>query len=44
MKRCDLMRRTVEENLKDYCVMRALGYDFELGEIKEKYGERVQKD
>ena len=30
LKRCDLMRRTVEENLKDYCVMRALGYDFEL--------------
>ena len=39
LKRCGKMRRTVEDFFKDYCVMRELGYDFEVECTKEQRDE-----
>lgn len=34
-KRCEGMKKTIENTFKDYCVLRALGYDFEVDKVKK---------
>ncbi|WP_251860978.1 Cys-rich peptide radical SAM maturase CcpM [Clostridium sp. Marseille-Q2269] len=35
-KKCNRIRKAIEEQFKDYCTLKELGYDFELGTIERR--------
>jgi len=40
-RRCITMRQKVENNFKDYCVLRSLGVDFEVGIVEHSFNDEI---